>query len=109
MQYKGSQKSIDQIGRELSVGYILETSVRREGARIRIATQLIQVRDQSTLWTETYDYDVAGVFALESDVSGRIARSLALQLLPAQQTARPHTASPEAHDAYLKGRLLRRK
>jgi len=104
MRYKGSQKRVDEIGRELRAGYILETSVRYEGARVRIATQLIQVRDQTTLWTETYDYDVAGVFALESDVSGRIARSLAIQLLPAQQTARPHTASPEAYDAYLKGR-----
>jgi serine/threonine protein kinase/TolB-like protein/Tfp pilus assembly protein PilF len=104
MRYKGSQKRIDEIGRELHAGYILETSVRNEGAHVRIATQLIQARDQTTLWTETYDYDVAGVFALESDVSGRIARSLALQLLPAQEKARPQTASPEAHDAYLKGR-----
>ncbi len=104
MRYKGSQKRVDEIGRELGAGYILETSVRYEGARVRIATQLIQVRDETTLWTETYDYDVAGVFALESDVSGRIARSLAIQLLPAQQTAPPHTASPEAYDAYLKGR-----
>ena len=104
IRYKGSQKRVDEIGRELGAGYILETSVRYEGARVRIATQLIQARDQTTLWTETYDYDVAGVFALESDVSGRIARSLAIQLLPAQQAARPHTASPEAYDAYLKGR-----
>ncbi len=104
MRYKGSQKRIDEIGRELRAGYLLETSVRHEGARVRIATQLIQARDQTTLWTETYDYDAASVFALESDVSGRIARSLALQLLPAQEKVRPQTASPEAHDAYLKGR-----
>ena len=104
MRYKGSQKHIDEIGRELRAGYVLETSVRHEGARVRIATQLIQARDQTTLWTETYDYDAASIFALESDVSGRIARSLALQLLPSQQTAPRHTASPEAYDAYLKGR-----
>src|SRR5437879_4143242 len=104
MRYKGSQKRIDEIGRELRAGYILETSVRHEGARVRIATQLIQARDQTTLWTETYDYDAASIFALESDVSGRIARSLALQLLPSQQTAPRHAASPEAYDAYLKGR-----
>jgi serine/threonine-protein kinase len=104
MQYKGSQKRIDQIGRELSVGYVLETSVRREGARIRIATQLIQVRDQSTLWTETYDYDVASIFSLETDVSRRIASSLALQLLPGQQRTQPQVTSVEAYDAYLQGR-----
>lgn len=104
MQYKGSQKRIDQIGRELKVGYILETSVRREGDQVRIATQLIKVRDQSTLWTETYDYDVASIFSLETDVSRRIASSLALQLLPAQQMTRPQVTSAEAYDAYLKGR-----
>ena len=104
MQYKGSQKRIDQIGRELKVGYVLETSVRREGAQVRIATQLIQVRDQSTLWTETYDYDVASIFSLETDVSRRIASSLALQLLPAQQMTQPQVTSVEAYDAYLQGR-----
>jgi len=104
MQYKGSQKRIDQIGRELNVNYILETSVRREGARVRIATQLIQVRDQSTLWSETYDYDAVRIFSLESDVSRRIASSLALQLLPAQQLTRQQVTSVEAYDAYLQGR-----
>src|SRR5260370_36118322 len=60
MRYKGSQKRVVEIGRELGAGYILETSVRYEGARVRIATQLIQARDQTTLWTETYEYEVAG-------------------------------------------------
>jgi eukaryotic-like serine/threonine-protein kinase len=104
MQYKGSPKRIDQIGKELSVGYILETSVRREGARVRISTQLIQVRDQSTLWTDTYDYDAANIFSLETDVSRRIASSLALKLLPGQQMTRPQVTSAEAYDAYLQGR-----
>ena len=103
MQYKGSQKRIDQIGRELGVGYILETSVRREGAQVRIATQLIEVRDQSTLWTETYNYDVASIFSLETDVSRRMANSLALQLLPGQRMTRPQATSVEAYEAYLQG------
>jgi len=103
MVYKGSSKRVDQIGRELGASYILETSVRRESGRVRIATQLIQARDQTTLWSENYDYDVAGVFSLESDVASRIAQRLALQLLPSQQTG-PHKTSPEAYDAYLRGR-----
>src|SRR5262249_27685960 len=102
MRYKGTQKRADEIGRELGATYLLETSVRREKGRVRIATQLIQARDQTTLWTETYDYGEAGVFALESEVAGRIARSLALQLLP-QQKARPATTSAEAFDADLRG------
>lgn len=104
MQYKGSRKRVDQIGRELGVDYILETSVRREDARVRISAQLIQVRDQTALWTESYDYDEASVFALESDVATRISSSLAFQLLPGQRRAKSRRTSPEAHDAYLKGR-----
>jgi serine/threonine-protein kinase len=104
MQYKGSHKRVDQIGKELNVSYILETSVRREGAKVRIATQLVHVRDQSTLWTETYNYDVASIFSLEADVSRRIAGSLALRLLHDQQVARPQVTNVEAYDAYLQGR-----
>ena len=102
MRYKSTHKAVDEIGRELGVSYILETGVRREGGRVRISTQLIQVRDQTSLWTQSYEYDMAGVFALQSDVADRIARSLALQLLP-QQTAPPQTTNSEAYDAYLKG------
>jgi len=103
MQYKKSPKGVDQIGRELGVGYILETSVRRQRNQVRIATQLIQVRDQSTLWSEAYDYNVASVFSLETDIPQRIASSLALQLLPAQQVTKSQTTSVEAYDAYLQG------
>lgn len=103
MRYKGTQKRADEIGRELGATYLLEASVRREKDRVRISTQLIQARDQTTLWTETYEYDEAGVLALQSAVTGKIAGSLALQLLP-QQRARRVTTSAEAYDAYLKGR-----
>lgn len=103
MQYKRSPKGISQIGKELGVGYILETSVRRQRSQVHIATQLIQVRDQSTLWSETYDYNVASVFSLETDVSQRIANSLALHLLPAQQLTNVQTTSVDAYDAYLQG------
>jgi serine/threonine-protein kinase len=106
MHYKGSRERIDQIGRELSVGYILEGSVRRQEGRVRITAELIQVADQTPLWTESYERDVAGVFAVQDEVAGRITRSLALELLPSQQVL-PHgaaTTNPAAYDAYLKGR-----
>jgi serine/threonine protein kinase/tetratricopeptide (TPR) repeat protein len=103
MQYKKSPKGISQIGKELGVAYILETSVRRQKSKVHIATQLIQVRDQSTLWSDTYDYNVASVFSLDTDVSQRIANSLALQLLPGQQFTKLQTTSVEAYDAYLQG------
>jgi TolB-like protein/Flp pilus assembly protein TadD len=106
MRYKGTDKGADEIGRELGVSYILEGTVRREASQVRITAQLIQVSDQTHLWAESYDRDVAAVFAVQSEVAQRIAHSLEVELLPAQVT-RPASASsinPEAHEAYLKGR-----
>lgn len=106
MQYKKTDKRVDQIGRELGVDYILEGSVRRAGHRVRITAQLIQVSDQTHLWAENYERDVADVLALQSEVAGRIADSLAVELLPAQQArlASVRPINPEAHEAYLRGR-----
>ncbi|MFQ5777839.1 MAG: protein kinase [Terriglobia bacterium] len=116
MQYKGTQKQIDQIGRELNVDYVLEGSVRlsraesrgRKESRLRITAQLIQVRDQTHLWAESYERNLADVFAIQSGVAERIARSLAMELLPAAQArlARAPTSNAEAHQAYLKGRYF---
>jgi serine/threonine-protein kinase len=107
MHYKGTDKRIDEIGRELGVDYILEGSVRRAAGRVRITAQLIQVSDQTHLWAESYERELADIFAIQSDVAQRIARSLEVELLPAQQarlaSARP--VNPEAYGAYLKGRF----
>ena len=103
--YKGSKERIDQIGNELSVSYILEGSVRREGDRVRITTELIHVVDQTPLWSETYERQAADVFAVQSEVANRITQSLALELLPSQQASllRSPTKNSAAHEAYLKG------
>jgi TolB-like protein len=110
MRYKKSEKPIDQIGRELEVGYILEGSARREAGRIRITAELIKVQDQTQLWAETYEREMAGILALQSEVARKVAESLALKLLPAQQArlANVRTVNPAAYDAYLKGSMLRR-
>jgi len=105
MHYKGSEKRADQIGQELGVGYILEGSVRRAIDRVRITAQLIEVSDQTHLWAETYDRKFADVLDIQREVARRIAKSLAVELLPGQQTAlsRASTRDSEAHEAYLKG------
>jgi serine/threonine-protein kinase len=105
MRYKKTDKSIDQIGRELGVDYILEGSARREGSRIRISAELIQVRGQSQLWAESYENELAGILALQSEVARKVAGSLALRLLPGEQArlANARAVNPEAYDAYLKG------
>ncbi len=106
MRYKKTQKPIDEIGRELGVGYVLESSVRKEAGRVRITVQLIEVRDQTHLWAESYERDLADVFAIQSEVSERVARSLAIELLPSERArlARDRPVNPEAHELNLKGR-----
>ncbi len=108
MRYKHTTKGIDQIGRELGVDYVLEGSVRRDKGRVRITAQLIQVRDQTHLWAENYDRELAEVFGVQTEVSRRVAQSLAVQLLAsgAAAPARAPTTNPEAHEAYLRGRYL---
>jgi len=105
MQYKKTRKPVDQIGRELSVDYVLEGSARQEGGRIRISAELIRARDQAQLWADTFERDLSGVLALENDVAQKVAAALALKLLPAEQSrlARARTVNPEAYEAYLKG------
>ncbi|HQR45229.1 MAG TPA: protein kinase [Thermoanaerobaculia bacterium] len=105
MQYKKTTKPIDQIGRELGVDYVLEGSARREGGRIRITAELIEVRRQAQLWADSFERELSGILALQNDVSQKVARALALKLLPAEQArlASARAVNPEAYEACLKG------
>ena len=106
--YKGSGKGIQTIGNELQVDYVLEGSVRRFNDRVRISAQLIQVSDESCLWSETYDRELADVFTIQHEVARKIGASLAFELLPEQrpEPVAPPTNSAQAHEAYLYGRFL---
>ncbi|MGA9769934.1 MAG: winged helix-turn-helix domain-containing protein [Blastocatellia bacterium] len=108
LTYKNANKDIRQIGRELGVGYVLEGSVRRESDRVRITAQLIQVSDQTHMWAETYERSERDLLQLQSDVALRVARSLALELLPSssKDSTSARSSNPEAYEAYLKGRYL---
>jgi adenylate cyclase len=83
MRYKGSQRSLRQIGEELGVATILEGSVRRAGDRVRISTQLIDARSDEHLWASRYDRDLEDIFAIQTDVAERIAGALRMRLKPA--------------------------
>jgi serine/threonine protein kinase/tetratricopeptide (TPR) repeat protein len=109
MRYKKSETPLEQIGRELGVGYILGGSCRREAIRIRISVELIQVRDQTQLWTETYERELSGLLALQSEVARKVAGALALKLLPGAEArlADVRSVDPEAYEAYLKGAHVR--
>ena len=108
MQYKNTQQSIAEIGRELGVDYLLEGSVRRADHRVRITAQLIQVNDQTQLWADSYERPIEDILAIQIGVAKRIARSLAMELLPEQrpELTRTSTANAAAHDSYLRGLYL---
>ena len=106
MQYKHANKSINEVGRELGVQYVLEGSVRKAGDRLRITAQLIQVVDQTHMWAQTYDRDVRDVLAIQGDVARAIADEIRLKLTPEQQQrlAAMHRTDSEAFELYLNGR-----
>ncbi len=105
MRYKNTVTPIDRIGRELGVEYVLEGSAQREGSRIRISAELVQVRDQTQLWADVYERELSGILALQSDVARKVAGALALKLLPAEQArlANARAVDSQAYEAYLKG------
>lgn len=108
MTYRGLKKGVREIGRELGASHVLEGSVRRESGRVRIAVQLIQVRDETHVWADTYERNLGDILKLQSEVSQAVAREIRVKLTP-QEKRRLATArevSPAAYEAYLKGRHL---
>lgn len=108
MRFKGCDRPIRQIGDELGVATVLEGSVRRVQDRIRVVTQLIDVRTEDHLWAETYDRELRDIFAVQSDVARRIAEALRITISSGELSRidRRPTDDPEAHNLYLKGRYL---
>lgn len=106
MAYKGTRKSIREIGSELNVDYVLESSVRREGKRVRITSQLIRVKDQTHVWASTYDREGTLVLNIQQELATAIANHVELQLSPQRLTKLEPAPNPDAHDLYLHGRYL---
>jgi TolB-like protein len=105
MNYKNPDRNIKSIGQELAVKTILEGSIQREENRIRINTQLINVTDDSHLWSNNYERELESVFAVQDDISQSIADALKLRLSldkgPGQEEDMPK--SLEAYEYYTKG------
>jgi len=107
MQYKSTRKSIQQIGRELGVAYVLEGSVRRAGNRVRVTAQLIQVSDQTHLWAQGYEREMRDILTLQRQVSQAVAKEIEIKLAR-QEPSRLNAGAinPAAYETYLKGRYL---
>jgi TolB-like protein/DNA-binding winged helix-turn-helix (wHTH) protein/cytochrome c-type biogenesis protein CcmH/NrfG len=105
MGYKHKDARLDQIGRDLSVQYVLENSLRESGDHLRLTAQLIQVKDQTHLWSQDYDYPAKDLLTVEDEVAKAVAHEIRVRLTSQQQAelAQSHQVNSEALDAYMQG------
>ncbi len=104
--FKGKEVSIPTIAAELGVDTVLEGSVRRADDQVRITAQLIDVKSDSHLWSETYDREMKDVFAIQDDIAHSITNALEMALSPRERRAIQSVATSNAgaYDFYLRGR-----
>src|SRR5213079_188037 len=99
--FEGTGIAASEVGKKLNVANVLAGSLRREGNRVRITAELINTRNGFHLWTETYDRELAGVFALQDEITRSIVDALKIKLavsLPAHEQR-----NTDGYDLYLRG------
>ena len=106
MRYKRTTKSLQEIGDELKAAFLVESSLRSEGGRIRVTSKLVRASDQVQIWSATYDSEPKSMLAFQRELSTTIAQQIRLRLSPERldALARRQAHNPEAYDAYLQGR-----
>jgi TolB-like protein/class 3 adenylate cyclase/Flp pilus assembly protein TadD len=105
MQYKtGAQRNLREIGQQLGVAHLLEGSVQRAANKVRVTAQLINARTDAHLWAQTYDRDLADVFAIQSEIAKNIADQLRAKILPREKRAieEKPTKDIAAYDLYIR-------
>lgn len=107
-KFKASKQTSDAIGRALGVSYLIDGSVRRDGQVVRVSAQLVDARSGFERWNQTYDREMKDIFAVQSGIAEAVADALKVRLLGGDIAAlsRGGTTSPEAYDAYLRGRRM---
>ena len=108
LRYKGTTKTAVEIGQELSVDYLVESTIRAEGARLRVTATLIRVRDQEHVWSRSYEREPTSLLGLQQELSTAIAGQIRVRLSPdhVRGPAGRQTQNADAFDAYLRGRYL---
>jgi adenylate cyclase len=107
-QFKDKGGDVRQIGAKLDVSHIVEGSVRRDGEKVRVTAQLIRVSDGFHVWSQSYDRELKGVFALQDEIARNVAEQLLTSLGSAGHAEARGNVDPLAYDDYLKGRALYR-
>jgi TolB-like protein/Tfp pilus assembly protein PilF len=105
MRYKGTDKTLSQIAAELGVDAVIEGSVLREGDRVGISAQLIEIATETNLWAERYERDLTSMLRLQGEIAQAIAREVQVKLTPqeAELLAATRDVDPRVHEAYLQG------
>jgi TolB-like protein len=109
MQYKsGAPRNLREIGQQLGVAHVVEGSVQRAASKVRVIAQLIDARNDAHLWAQTYDRDLADVFAIQSEIAKAIADQLQAKLSPNEKKAieQPPTTDLAAFDLYSRAKSL---
>lgn len=106
MKYKGVQKALPEIARELNVDAILEGSALLVGKRVRVTVRLVSARTDETLWSDRYDGELEDVLDLQNRIAATVAKEIEVHLTPREATrlAQRQSVNPQAHVEYLKGR-----
>ena len=104
--YKGKPVKVPEVAKELGVEFVVEGSVRKAGARVRVTGQLINGKDDRHVWADRYDRDLTDIFAIQDEITHAIVEQLKVKLLPQEKRsiAQAPTANVEAYTHYLRGR-----
>jgi adenylate cyclase len=101
--FRGKEAELPEIAEKLNVHHVLEGSVRRDGNLVRVAAELIDARNGFTIWSETYEREMHGIFALQDEITCSIVDALKLKL---QISPPPRSRNTDAYDLYLQGLFL---
>jgi len=110
-RYREKTMSIADIGKELGVKFIVDGTVQKQGDHIRVVPKLIRVKNETHLWSEVYDSDWEGIFAIQTEIAKKVASNLHTVLSPeeVEKIENPGTEDPDAWEYYLKGNYLMRE
>jgi tetratricopeptide (TPR) repeat protein len=110
-QFKGKSSDLRQVGEKLGVSTVLEGSVRKQGNKLRITAQLINVEDGFHLWSEKYDRNMDDIFAIQDEIALAITENLKVILLEKEKAVitKSYTQNTEAYEFYLRGRFYLNK
>jgi len=107
MRFRGGDKDLREVGKELGVENILEGSIQREKDNIRVNVKLTRADDGSNLWGETYDRKVESIFSVQDEISKAVVNALRIELVAGQDymLVKRYTQDPDAYNLYMEGRL----